>query len=91
MADLVEVVAELTNERFFCERASQEPSVSRQRIEGTKEAEALGQFTNKGIHGAHVFRFEFAKRYVNRPLIRPRGAEALSSIFQSSNEPGPTV
>src|SRR5260370_32788597 len=41
MADLVEVVAELTNERFFGERASQEPSVSRQWIEGTKESEAV--------------------------------------------------
>src|SRR5258708_11220358 len=77
MADLVEVVAELTNERFFGERASQEPSVSRQWIEGTKESEALDQFTNKGIHWDHAFRLEFAKRDVNRPLILARGAEAL--------------
>jgi hypothetical protein len=54
MADLVEVVAELTNERFFGERASQEPPVSRQRIEGTKESEALDQFTNKGVRGPCV-------------------------------------
>lgn len=77
MADLVEVVAELTNERFFGERASQEPPVSRQRIEGTKESEALDQFTNKGVHGDHAFRLEFAKRDVNRPLILACGAEAL--------------
>ena len=77
MADLVEVVAELTNERFFGERASQEPSVGRQRIEGTKESEALDEFTNKGIHGDHAFRLELAERHVNRPLIRARGAEAI--------------
>src|SRR5260370_29800801 len=77
MADLVEVVAELREERFVGERASQEPSVSRQWIEGTKESEALDQFTNKGIHGDHAFRLEFAKRDVNRPLILARGVEAL--------------
>src|SRR5437870_1211257 len=77
MADLVQVVAELTNERFFGERAGQEPSISRQGIEGTKESQALDQFTNKGIHGNHAFRLEFANRYVNRPLIRARGAETL--------------
>src|SRR6266568_7842481 len=77
MADLVEVVAELTNERFFGERASQEPSISRQWIEGTKESEALDQFTNKGIHWDHAFRLEFAKRDVNRPLVLARRAEAL--------------
>src|SRR5260370_720241 len=77
MADLVEVVAELTNERFFGERASQEPAVRREWIDGTKESEALDQFTNKGIHGDHAFRLEFAKRDVNRPLILARGAEAL--------------
>src|ERR1700674_4376882 len=77
IAELVQVVAELTNERFFGERAGQEPSISRQRIEGTKESEALDQFTNKEIHGDHAFRLEFAKWYVNRPLIRARGAETL--------------
>src|SRR5260370_30366848 len=41
MADLVEGGADLTNERFVGERASQEPSVSRQWIEGTKESEAV--------------------------------------------------
>ena len=38
MADLVQVIAELTDERFFGERAGQEPPVARQRIEGTKES-----------------------------------------------------
>src|SRR5260370_10522580 len=77
MGDLGEVVAELTTERFFGERASQEPFVSRQWIEGTKEWEASDQFQNKGIHGDHSFGLEFAKRDVNRPLILARGAEAL--------------
>jgi hypothetical protein len=35
---LVQIVAELTNERFFSARVSQEPFIGRQRIEGAKES-----------------------------------------------------
>ncbi len=51
VTDLVQVIAELTNERFFGERASQEPSIGGQRIEGAKESEALDEFTNKRSTG----------------------------------------
>ena len=74
---LVQVVAELTNERFFGAWTGQEPSIGRQRIEGAKESEALDEFTNKRIHRDHAFCFELAERHMNRPLIRAGGAEAI--------------
>ncbi len=77
MADLMQVITKATNERFFGARTGQEPSIGRQRIKGTKESEALDEFTHKGIHGDHPFRFEFAERHMNRPLIRAGGAKAV--------------
>ena len=58
-------------------RTGQEPSIGRQRIKGTKESEALDEFTHKGIHGDHTFCFEFAERHVNRPLTRAGRAQAV--------------
>ena len=77
VADLMQVITELTNECFFAARTGQEPSIGRQRIKGTKESEALDEFTHKGIHGDHTFCFEFAEWHVNRPLIRAGGAQAV--------------
>jgi hypothetical protein len=77
LADLMQVIAELTNECFFSARTGQEPSIGRQRIKGTKELEASDEFTHKGIHGDHTFCFEFAERHVNGPLIRAGRAKAV--------------
>src|SRR6267142_1446565 len=65
-------------ERVFGARTGQEPSIRRQRIKGTKESEALDEFTYKGVHGDHTLGFELAQRHVNRPLIRPGGAKAVA-------------
>ena len=73
----MEVIAELPNERFFRSRTGQEPSIQRQRIKGTKETQALDEFTNKEVHRDHTFRLQFAEWYMNRPLIRTGGAEAI--------------
>jgi hypothetical protein len=77
VTDLMQVIAELTNECFFAARTGQEPSIGRQGIKGTKELEASDEFTHKGIHGDHTFCFEFAERHVNGPLIRAGGAQAI--------------
>src|SRR5712691_10188492 len=77
VTDLMQVIAELTNECFFAARTGQEPSIGRQGIQGTKELETSDEFTHKGIHGDHTFCFEFAERNVNRPLIRADGAQAV--------------
>jgi len=77
VADLMQVIAELTNECLFGARTGQKPSIGRQWIKETKELEAPDEFTHKGIHGDHTFCFEFAERNVNRPLIRADGAKAV--------------
>jgi hypothetical protein len=77
VTDLMQVIAELTNECFFAARTGQEPSIGRQGIKGTKELEASDEFTHKGIHGDHTFCFEFAEGHVNGPLIRAGGAQAV--------------
>src|SRR5712691_6697882 len=77
IADLMQVITKVTNECFFGVRTGQEPSIGRQRIKGTKESEALDEFTHKGVHGDHTFRFEFAERHVDRPLIRAGRAKAV--------------
>ncbi len=78
VADLMQVITKVTNERCFGVRTGQKTSIGRQRIKGTKESEALDEFTHKGVHRDHTFRFEFAERYVDRPLTWARGAKAVS-------------
>src|SRR5258708_13558960 len=73
----MQVIAKVAEERVFGARTGQEPSIGRQRIQRTKEAEALDEFAHKGIYGDHTFRFEFAERHVNRPLTWAGGAKAV--------------
>ena len=77
MADLMQVITKAPNERCFGARTGQEPSIGRQWIKGTKEAEALHEFAHKGIDGDHSFCLEFAERHMNRPLIRGGRAKAI--------------
>ena len=77
MAELMQVITEATNERCFGAGTGQKPSIGGQRVKGTKEAEALDEFTHPGIHGEHAFGFELAQRHVNRPLMRGGGAQAV--------------
>ena len=65
VTDLMQVIAELTNECFFAARTGQEPAIGRQGIKGTKELEASDEFTHKGIYGDHTFCFEFAEWHMN--------------------------
>ena len=58
MADLMQVITQLTNQGFFAAWSRQEPSIGRQqRIQGTKECQALDEFTGTEIHGDHTFGF----------------------------------
>ena len=67
MTDLMQVIAELTNECVFAAWAGQEPSIGGQRIEGAKESKSLDEFTRGSIDGDHAFCFELAERDMNRP------------------------
>ena len=77
MTDLMQVIAELTDECFFRARTGQESSIGRQRIKRAKEAKTLDECTHKRIYGDHPFRFELTERHVNRPLIRAGRAKAV--------------
>ena len=75
---LVQVIAELTNQRFFGERACEEPPIGRERIEGAKESETLDERTNERIYRYQAFRLQLAERHMNRPLIGAGGAETIA-------------
>jgi hypothetical protein len=91
MADLMQVITELTNERCFAAGTGQEPSIGRQRIQRTKESKALDQLTHKGIHGDHTLGFELAEGHMNRPLIRTGGAKAIASQVGALADPHTSV
>ncbi len=57
----------------------QQEAVLRQRIEGTKEAQALDEIANKRIDGNHAFGFEFAEGDMNGPLIGTGGTQAIKA------------
>jgi hypothetical protein len=79
IADLVEVLSELANERFFTMRTRQEEAILRQGIEQAEEPQALDEITNKRIDGNHAFGFQFAERDMYSPLIRTRCTEAIKA------------
>jgi len=74
---LVEVIAQLANQRFFGVRSSQEPSIWRQRVEGTKESQTLHDSTDKRIYRNQAFSLQFAERHMNCPLILARSVETV--------------
>ena len=76
MADLMQVITELTNDCFFTAWTGEEHAIGRQRVEGAKESQALDEFTDEGIHGDHTFGFELAEGHMNGPLIGASGAKA---------------
>ena len=57
--------------------AGQEPSISRQRIQGTEEAQAVYEVTDEGIDGDHAFGFELAEGNMNSPVARTGRAQAV--------------
>jgi len=52
---LMQVITELTDQRFFGVGAGQEPAICRQRIEGAKEPQTLHESTNKRIYRDQAF------------------------------------
>ena len=78
VADLMQVVTELTNERFFEQgRARSRP---RQRVEGTKESEALDEFTYQRIHRDDTLGFELAEGHMNPPTAGEQWSEGNHKI-----------
>jgi len=76
-ADLMQVSAEVAQQHTSTSRPRQEPLISRQRIEGTEEAQALNQVTDEAVDRDHAFGFEFAQRDMDGPLVGTGGAQAV--------------
>jgi hypothetical protein len=62
VADLMQVITQLTNQGFFGTWTGHEPSIRRERIQGTKECQTLNDFTNKRIHRNHTLGLKLAER-----------------------------
>jgi hypothetical protein len=77
MTDLVEIVAELSNERLFAARSRQEEAIVEKWFQRTKEAQPLDEFGDERIHRDQSFGFQFAERDMDGPLIRTSGSEAV--------------
>ena len=77
MTDLVKIIAELANERFFGARTGNQPSVGRQWIKRTKKSQAYRQFTNERIDRNHTLRVELSERDMNRPFPRQASVQAI--------------
>ena len=73
----MQVIAETREKRYSRAMPCQEPSVVRQRIQGAEEAQSMNEITDESINRNHAFRFEFAQRYVDRPLVRAYGVQAV--------------
>jgi len=56
MTDLVQVIAKLMKDCFLAVPAGEQSPVGGQRIEGTKESQAIEEITDKRIDGNHAFR-----------------------------------
>src|SRR5216684_1145979 len=77
MADLMEIITELSNERLLATRSRQEEAIIGESLKRTKEAQPLDELAYKRIHRDQAFGFQFAERHMNRPLIRASGTEAV--------------
>ena len=55
----------------------QEPTVKRERVERTEEAQTMNKLTNKRVNRDHALRLQLPERNVNGPLIRAGIVEAV--------------
>ena len=73
----MQVVAEAREKRDSRSMPCQEPSVVRHRFQRAEEAQSMNEIADEGINRNHAFRFELAQRYVDRPLVRAYGVQAV--------------
>jgi hypothetical protein len=77
MADLMEVVAELANERLLGARPGQEELIVGEPFQRAKEAQPLDELADKRIHRNQPFGFKFPERHMYGPQIGTSGTEAV--------------
>jgi hypothetical protein len=64
------VRTQLLDKSLLVAWTSQEPTVKREWVERTEEAQAMDDPTNKGVDRDHALGFQLPERNVNRPSIR---------------------
>jgi hypothetical protein len=77
MADLMEVVAEMANERLLSARPGQEELIVGEPFQRAKEAQPLDELADERIHRNQPFGFKFPERHMYGPLIGTSGTEAV--------------
>ncbi len=73
----VQIVAETREKRDSRSMPCEEPPIVGQRIEKAEEAQSMNEITDESINRNHTFGFELAQRYVDRPLVRTYGVQAV--------------
>ena len=78
MTDLMEIIAELANERLLSARPpGQEELIIGELFQRAKEAQRPDELADKRIHRDQPFGFQFFERHMDGPLIRASGTEAV--------------
>ena len=77
MTDLMEIIAELANERLLTARPGQEELIIGEPLQRAKEAQRPDELADKRIHRDQPFGFQFSERHMDGPLIRASGTEAV--------------
>lgn len=77
VTDQMQVIAKAREKRNSRSMPGQKSSVIRQRIQRTKEAQSMNEITGESIDRDHAFRFELAQGYVDGPLARAYGVQAV--------------
>src|ERR1035437_4261124 len=77
VADQVQVIAELTQDRYFACGSRQKPSISRQRVEEAEEAQPVHEIAAEGIDGYHALGLEFSEGDMNGPQARACRTQAV--------------
>src|SRR6516162_2570358 len=77
MADLMEIIAELSNERLLATRPRQEEAIVGKPFQRAKEAQPLYELADERIHRDQAFGFQFAERHMDSPLIWASGTDAV--------------
>ena len=77
MTDLMEVIAELSNERLLATGPRQQEPIVGEWFQGAKEPQPLDKLAYEGIYWDESFGFHFSERDMNGPLTRAGGTKAV--------------
>ena len=91
MTDLMEIIAELSNERLLTSWSGQEELIFGEPFQRAKEAQPLDELADKRIHWDQPFGFQFPKRHMDGPLIRASGTQTVRCKIGALTDTHPSV